>query len=257
MILSCVRYYHSTLGGNAAISTSSRQPIFYPFNPNPDLHSNCKTGKLQVVSNYSDSIVMKHALTLLIAVFVIASPAAAAAERTPAQKQTMEKEAQQIAQELVSKLGAALKQALAESGPEGAISVCRDTAPMLANSLSRRTGWKVGRVSLQARNPLIGQPDAWEQDVLRRFDEEAASGADPVKLHAAEIVSEPQAEYFRFMKALPVKPLCLTCHGNEQTIPASVQARLAQEYPNDTATGYSTGQIRGAVSIKRRLEPTN
>jgi hypothetical protein len=68
-------------------------------------------------------------------------------------------------------------------------------------------------------------------------------------------VAEPQAAYFRFMKALPVKPLCLTCHGSEQTIPASVQARLAHEYPNDTATGYSVGQIRGAVSIKRRLNP--
>ena len=198
---------------------------------------------------------MKHALILLIATCLTVPPAAA--EQTQAQKQAMKTEAQRVAQELVSELGAALKQALTESGPEGAISVCRDTAPMLANSLSRRTGWKVGRVSLQARNPLIGQPDAWEQRVLQRFDEEAASGADPAKLHAAEIVSEPQANYFRFMKALPVKPLCLTCHGNEQTIPASVQARLAQEYPNDSATGYSAGQIRGAVTIKRRLEPAH
>lgn len=198
---------------------------------------------------------MKLALTLLITGCLIVPPAAA--EHTAAQKQAMKKEAQQVTQELVSKLGAALKRALTESGPDGAISVCRDTAPMLANSLSRRTGWKVGRVSLQVRNPLIGQPDAWEQQVLQRFDEQAASGADPAKLHAADIVSEPQADYFRFMKALPVKPLCLTCHGSEQTIPASVQARLAREYPNDAATGYSVGQIRGAVSIKRRLAPVN
>jgi len=196
---------------------------------------------------------MKHALTLLIAVCLIVPPAAA--ERTDAQKQAMKREAQQVTKELVSRLGAALKQALTESGPEGAISVCRDTAPMLANSLSRRTGWKVGRVSLQVRNPLIGQPDAWEQKVLQRFDYEATGGANAAKLTVAEIVTEPEADYFRYMKALPVKPLCLTCHGSERTIPASVQARLAQEYPNDAATGYFAGQIRGAVSIKRRLEP--
>ncbi len=198
---------------------------------------------------------MKHALTLLIAGCLIAPPAAA--ERTDAQKQAMKKEAQQVSQELVTKLGAALKQALTESGPEGAISVCRDTAPMLANSLSRSTGWKVGRVSLRARNPLIGQPDAWEQKILQRFDYEAAGSANAAKLYAAEIVTEPEADYFRYMKALPVKPLCLTCHGTERTIPATVQARLAKEYPNDAATGYSAGQIRGAVSIKRRLEPTH
>ena len=198
---------------------------------------------------------MKHALNLLIAACLIVPPAAA--EHTAAQKQAMKKEAQQVTKELVSKLGAALKQALSESGPEDAISVCRDTAPMLANSLSRRTGWKVSRVSLQARNPLIGQPDAWEQEILQRFDYEAAGGAIAAKLYVAEIVTEPQAEYFRFMKALPVKPLCLTCHGTERTIPASVQVRLAQEYPNDAATGYSAGQIRGAVSIKRKLEPAH
>ena len=50
---------------------------------------------------------------------------------------------------------------------------------------------------------------------------------------------------------------CLTCHGSDKLIPDSVQARLHQEYPNDRATGYYAGQIRGAVTIKRRLEPGN
>jgi len=202
---------------------------------------------------------MKQTLTLIIATCLILPPATSsqAAEHTDAQKQTMKQEAQAITKELVGKLGAELKKALSESGPEGAISVCRDTAPMLASALSRRTGWKVTRVSLQTRNPLIGQPDVWEQQVLKRFDAEVAAGADPTNLDATAVVAEPQADYFRYMRALPVKPLCLTCHGDEQTIPASVQARLAQEYPNDAATGYSTGQIRGAVSIKRRLGPPN
>ena len=202
---------------------------------------------------------MKHSLTLLIAVCLVVPPTAAgqAAEQTAAQILSMKKEAQQVTKELVSKLGAALKQALSESGPEGAISVCRDTAPMLANSLSRRTGWKVTRVSLKARNPLIGQPDAWEQGVLHQFDEKAAGGKHSAKMVVAEIVSEPDGDYFRFMKALPAKPLCLTCHGNEQSIPASVKTRLTREYPNDTATGYYAGQIRGAVSIKRSLRPSH
>jgi len=198
---------------------------------------------------------MRHTLASLIAICLIVPPAAA--EHTAEQKQAMKREAQQVAKELVSTLGAALKQALSESGPEAAISVCRDTAPMIANSLSRRTGWKVGRVSLKVRNPLIGQPDAWEQKILQRFDYEAVGGASAAKLYAAEIVTEPQAEYFRYMKALPVKPLCLTCHGTERTIPESVQTRLAEEYPNDAATGYAAGQIRGAVSIKRLLRPAN
>ena len=198
---------------------------------------------------------MKCASTLLIAIFLSIAPAAAEQSENP--EREMKREAQQVARELVNKLGAALKQAMKDSGPDGAISVCRDTAPMLANALSRRTGWKVSRVSLQARNPLIGQPDAWEQEVLQRFDYDAAGGAGPAKLTVAAIVKEPEGEYFRYMKALPAKPLCLTCHGSKKLIPESVQEILAQEYPNDVATGYSAGHIRGAVSIKRKLDPSD
>ena len=194
---------------------------------------------------------MNRLLSIFVGATFLASQALANdhAENFP----SMENDARAVAQELATSLGSALKQALSESGPDGAITVCRDTAPLLAGALSRQTGWKVGRVSLKTRNPLIGQPDAWEQQVLRRFDEQASAGADPAEMQHAEIVSEPEGRYFRYMKALPVKPLCLTCHGTGTTIPDSVKIRLAQEYPNDMATGYIAGQIRGAVTVKRKL----
>ncbi|MGH8677872.1 MAG: Tll0287-like domain-containing protein [Burkholderiales bacterium] len=166
-------------------------------------------------------------------------------------------EAQKVAGELVQRLGAALRKAMADSGPEGAISVCRDTAPQLAGEVSRRTGWRVARVSLKVRNPMLGAPDPWEQDMLKGFDAAVESGARPEQLEIAEIVDEPQGSYFRYLKALPVQPLCLTCHGSAQTIPPSVQARLTAEYPHDQAVGYKLGQIRGAVTIKRALDTEN
>lgn len=193
---------------------------------------------------------MKSRIFILFAALLFAGQAGAGDEEL----RTMRDAAQQVAQELVSKLGTALKQALGESGPAEAITVCRDTAPLLAGSLSRETGWKVGRVSLKTRNPLIGQPDAWEQSILQQFDDQAAGGANPVEMQHAEIVSEPDGRYFRYMKALPVKPLCLTCHGTEKTIPDPVRMKLQQEYPNDNATGYYAGQVRGAVTIKRKLD---
>lgn len=199
---------------------------------------------------------MNRLLTMFFSTVLLAMPAAAD-HHEEVDERAMAREARQISQDLIKQLGGALKQALGDSGPEGAISVCRDTAPMLAASLSRQTGWKVSRVSLKTRNPLIGQPDAWEQKVLRDFDEAAAAARNTTKLEHTEIISEPDGRYFRYMRALPVKPLCLTCHGTDKTIPDSVQARLQQEYPNDRATGYYAGQIRGAVTIKRRLEQDN
>jgi hypothetical protein len=187
----------------------------------------------------------------VLLVFILAAglAVASAAEPDPLP------EARAVAAELVQKLGAALRQELASSGPDGAIGVCRETAPGLASELSRRTGWRVARVSLKARNPLLGQPDAWEQAVLLRFDRALAAGEPADRLEHSETVVEPSGRYFRYMKALPVQPLCLTCHGSAAAIPESVRQRLAKDYPHDRAVDYDSGQVRGAVTIKRPLEP--
>jgi hypothetical protein len=159
-----------------------------------------------------------------------------------------------IAEQLVQQLGAELKKELAAGGPVNAISVCKSAAPEIAGRLSREHGLKVARVSLKTRNPLLGLPDAWEQEVLAGFDQRVASGEKPETLEQAEIVSEPQGRYFRYMKAIPVQSLCLSCHGTEETIAAEVKDRLAKDYPHDQARGYSLGQVRGAVTLKQRLE---
>ena len=72
-------------------------------------------------------------------------------------------------------LGGALKKELAERGPEGAIEVCRDLAPKVASELSRRNGWRIARVSVRTRNPLLGSPDAYEQACSP-----TSNGASPV-----------------------------------------------------------------------------
>jgi Protein of unknown function (DUF3365) len=161
-----------------------------------------------------------------------------------------ETKARATASELVQALGAALKKEMTEGGPAAAIGVCRDLAPKLAGELSRRTGGRVSRVSLRLRNPLLGQPDAWEQEILMAFDKRSAAGETADKLEVSETVTEPAGSYFRYIKALPVQPLCLACHGEASSIAESVKSRLAQDYPHDRATGYAPGQIRGAVSIK-------
>lgn len=162
--------------------------------------------------------------------------------------------ARATAVDLIQRLGALLKKEIAAGGPDSAIAVCRDMAPGLAGDLSRKTGARVSRVSLRTRNPLLGQPDAWEQRVLAEFDELAAQGARPDELERSEIVTEPQGRFFRYMKAIPVQPLCLTCHGTMASIPDAVRTRLAADYPRDRATGYAPGQIRGAVTIKQPLD---
>lgn len=153
----------------------------------------------------------------------------------------------------VQKLIAENKKAVMEGGPESAIKVCKDIAPAMAGEVSRMNGLRLTRVSLKVRNPLLGTADAWEQKQLMEFEKRAAKGEDTDKMEAAEIVKEPAGSYFRYMKAIALKPGCVACHGKPDDINANVKARLAEDYPHDQATGYEAGQIRGAVSIKRPL----
>jgi hypothetical protein len=163
-------------------------------------------------------------------------------------------DSRKAAASLVQQLGAQLRAALEAKGPEGAIPVCRDIAPGLASQLSRETGWRVARVSLRTRNPLLGTPDAWEQTALADFDRRAASGEKAETLEHGEVVEEPAGRYYRYLKAIPVAPLCVTCHGPADQMSPAILEQVRKEYPHDRATGYRPGQIRGAVTIKRRLD---
>ena len=155
--------------------------------------------------------------------------------------------------QLIQQLGAELRKEIEAGGPAQAISVCRTAAPEIAGKLSRQMGARVARVSLKTRNPLLGTPDAWEQQVLADFDRRAAAGEKPEALEVSEVLAEPAGRYFRYMKAIPVQPLCLTCHGAPEAVAVEVRDRIAREYPHDRALGYSAGQIRGAVTVKQRV----
>jgi hypothetical protein len=176
------------------------------------------------------------------------SPASAADSITQYQD-----EARGVVKSFGQTLGGELKKAVQEQGPAAAIGVCKDTAPTIASQLSRNNGWRVSRVSLRARNPMLGFPDAWEQKVLGDFEARQARGEAVDTMERAEIVSEPQGKFFRYLKPVATQELCLICHGARENIPEPVRDALAKTYPHDAAVGYSLGQVRGAVSIKRPL----
>lgn len=161
--------------------------------------------------------------------------------------------AREVAAAFIQGLGAALKNEVSKEGPAAAINVCKEIAPDIAGRLSRIHGWRVTRVGTRVRNPMLGLPDIWEQQVLVRFAERAGRG-EPLKgMVHSEVVSEPDGRYFRFMQAIGVQELCLTCHGPKEQIPQAVRTALAKYYPADQATDYKVGDLRGAVSIKQPL----
>ena len=161
-------------------------------------------------------------------------------------------DARKVASALPPKLLAVLAAEIEKSGPEGAISVCRDKAPQLAKAASEESGWAVRRVSLKNRNPKA-VPDAWERAVLEDFDRRAAAGEKPVTLERGEVVAEGGRKTYRYMKALPTMQPCTNCHGDPATMKPAVIEKLASLYPQDRAVGYKVGDIRGAITLKKPL----
>lgn len=159
---------------------------------------------------------------------------------------------QKIAQNFMTELSAQLKQQIESDGVESAIPVCKNIAPALAAKYSQN-GALVKRVSNRARNTTQGTPDEWEQKALLEFDSAIKLNPSNSNLEKAELITEPNGRYYRYAKAITVKPLCLNCHGSNNDIKPSVLEVIRQEYPNDIAIGYKVGDLRGAISIKQEI----
>ncbi len=161
-------------------------------------------------------------------------------------------EARLTAGGLIQTLGGELKAAMTAGGPAQAIGVCKEKAPRIAAEAAQRTGFAIKRVSQKNRNPK-GVPDAWENEALASLEKRLAAGEKPETLDMHGIVNTPEGKAFRYAKALVMQPVCVNCHGPADNLSPEVKAKLAAEYPDDKATGYSPGMIRGVLSIKKAL----
>jgi hypothetical protein len=162
-------------------------------------------------------------------------------------EEAMLAEARELTGQFVGTLQPTLQQAMQSGGPVHAIDVCAIEAPQIAAGLSEDSEWQVTRVSLRARNVETATPDDWERQMLMEFDQRQEAGEEGAAINVAATVDGE----FRYLQAQAAAPLCLTCHG--VSLSEDVQAALANHYPDDMATGYLAGEIRGAISLRRPL----
>jgi hypothetical protein len=160
-------------------------------------------------------------------------------------------EAKVLVKEFFTTLKGELQGAISSGGPVSAIQVCKERAPAIAQTLSEKSGWEVGRTSLKLRNPASNAPDAWETQVLQDFEERKAGGEDVQTMAFAEVVESNGKSHYRFMKAIPTGELCLLCHG--EAINPDIAEAIDEAYPDDQARGFALGDIRGAFTLSKPL----
>lgn len=145
---------------------------------------------------------------------------------------------------LQSTLAPRLMAAMQEGGPANAVEFCAGAAETLTDSASRAAGFEVKRTSSRVRNPA-NAPDRWEEEVLRRFEAMAETG-DSLPAGLTHAVSEDE---MRFYAPMRVGELCVRCHGDPDDLATGVAELLAEEYPEDRATGYEVGDFRGVIRV--------
>jgi len=185
----------------------------------------------------------------ILALSLIVTPVAVPASH--AEPEALLTASRAATQEFGASLKAQLGAALAAGGPVLAIDVCKTAAGAIASEMSRKHGLSVRRTALRVRNSG-NVPDAFETQALERFVAEIAQGKNPAGLEHFEVVRTDGGEVFRYMKAIPTaaEP-CLACHGS--ALRPEVRARLHDLYPDDRATGFKAGDLRGAFSISAEI----
>jgi hypothetical protein len=155
--------------------------------------------------------------------------------------------ARAVADSLGEELVGLLREAMDSAGPALAIHFCADSAQ--ARTLRHwKNGLYIRRVSRRIRN-VDDTPDAIERGLLERLAALNHDGRLPAEL--IEVIRAPDGTYeLQYMRPLLVERRCLACHGDPASLDPAVRAELARRYPEDRATGYRVGDLRGAVSVR-------
>jgi len=151
---------------------------------------------------------------------------------------------------LATALQAELKGAMQTGGPVAAIGICKTQAIPITQKTAIEQDMLLSRVSLKNRNPA-NLPNDWQTTVLEEFEQQKAAGKEIGDLVWSETVNVGGEKEFRFMQAIPTGAVCLSCHGTN--LSPEVSLVLTDLYPQDRATGYREGDIRGAFVVTRKL----
>ncbi|WP_052746101.1 Tll0287-like domain-containing protein [Sulfurovum lithotrophicum] len=180
-------------------------------------------------------------LSLFAASLLIATSAMAA---DAAQTQNVKQEGVKY----IKMLGGALKSQLQAKMKEDktgltALAFCTGSADDITNEVNKKLPpyAKVRRTSLKVRNGKVNTPDATDRKVM----EEYVASIKAKKFSPKDIKVVEEGDATRVYKPLVAKAVCLKCHGSN--LSPKISDAIKTAYPNDKATGFKEGDLRGVI----------
>lgn len=184
-------------------------------------------------------------LALLVAAAALGAPPAGA----PADPDPALARARAAAASFSGQLRAALQAAMTEGGPAAAVDVCHADAPRIAAEVMARHDVRLGRVALPGRHRNPAQAaTGWQLETLERFQEAVDRGAPAAEQVAVLRNDLPEGVALRMMRGIVTEPACLACHGKD--LAPGIREAIRLRYPDDGATGFAVGDLRGALWVE-------
>jgi hypothetical protein len=157
-----------------------------------------------------------------------------------------------------TKLGTTLKSklhdALDAGGTVGAIDVCANEAQNVVAEVRKETGVTVGRASTKLRNAKDAAPE-WVATWLKAQGTRGVGGAVGVREIVDVKDDKGTKKVAHVLRPIGIESACLGCHGDPASILPGVKSVLSSKYPSDQATGYKTGDLRGALWAEYPVAP--
>ena len=150
-----------------------------------------------------------------------------------------------IAGETFSLLSSNLQSAIQQGGISNALPFCSLAASPLTAGMAAKYGVTLRRITHKPRNPA-DRADATELAILTHFETGLTDTNPPPPL-----VTNLTANTVTFFAPILLNnELCLKCHGEPgRDISPENLATIHRLYPQDEATGFKLGQLRGAWRI--------
>jgi len=151
---------------------------------------------------------------------------------------------QMISDKAQKAIKSALLVAVKEGGLENALEYCNLKALPITDSVSASENVQIMRLAKKYRNPL-NTINNNESRIYNDYEMLVENGDSLYPIILADENNHPV-----FYKPILVDALCLNCHGTpgEQISPELVK-KIVELYPNDKATGFKIGDLRGMWSV--------
>jgi hypothetical protein len=146
---------------------------------------------------------------------------------------------------LFQRLSGELATALANGGPAAAVAICKNRAPTIAAEIQAASGVDIARTALRVRNQA-NAPDDWELATMNSFIARREAGEEWAGMSATRI----EGGQLNWMRPIPLGGMCASCHGDPASFTQDTRLALREAYPDDQATGFRPGDLRGAFTAR-------